>query len=196
MRANSALLLACYRGPTSCVDKRGATFACMLGTPCAFMAADGGDHLPLCRYNAVYGIARTSGAVSMTAPNLGCLEAPGIVPHASLLAIQIESYGRARSPVRVFGGLCVFAAQVPHCHCAELLLCGFTVYARMGRGGGCCSAIVWWTLAGGLPTWLGLMYAVGSANERCRRVFWHDRRSSGATLLSRRRKSVTWAFGR
>ena len=72
----------------------------------------------------------------MTAPNLGCLEAPGIVPHASLLAIQIESYGRARSPVRVFGGLCVFAAQVPHCHCAELLLCGFTVYARMGRGGG------------------------------------------------------------
>ena len=36
------------------------------------MAADGGDHLPLCRYNAVYGFARTSGAVSMTAPNLGC----------------------------------------------------------------------------------------------------------------------------
>ena len=65
---------------------------------------------------------------------LRSLEAPGIVPHPSLLAIQIESYGRARSPVRVFGGLCVFAAQVPHCHCAELLLCGFTVYTRMGRG--------------------------------------------------------------
>ena len=29
-------------------------FACKLGTPCALVVADGGDHLPLCRYNAAF----------------------------------------------------------------------------------------------------------------------------------------------
>ncbi len=37
---------------TSMIEAR--PFACSLCTPCAFVAADGGDHLPLCRYNAAF----------------------------------------------------------------------------------------------------------------------------------------------
>ena len=97
--------------PASYVNERGATFACKLGTPCAFMAADGGDHLPLCQYNSafcadlghhVYDRPKSRGP-------LRSLEAPGITLHVPLLAIQVESYGRARSIVCAFGLLRIFA---------------------------------------------------------------------------------------
>ncbi len=52
-------LVSCDLSATSClpasyVYERGATFACKLGTPCAFMAADGGDHVPLCQYISAF----------------------------------------------------------------------------------------------------------------------------------------------